>query len=80
MMVCYALLYIPTVFSLSHGVVSLGFSHEEFPGLLCLMMLFMTAVTPLSAWLSDHFGRKPIPLLGSLVAIVSDFATKSLLS
>ncbi|OTF31944.1 MFS transporter, partial [Pseudomonas aeruginosa] len=65
MVVCYALFYISTVFSLSYGVASLGFSREEFLGLLCLAVLFMAAATPLSAWLSDRFGRKPVLLLGS---------------
>ncbi|MGV8242208.1 MFS transporter, partial [Pseudomonas aeruginosa] len=41
MVVCYALFYISTVFSLSYGVASLGFSREEFLGLLCLAVLFM---------------------------------------
>ncbi|MGV8643876.1 hypothetical protein ACV35T_30835, partial [Pseudomonas aeruginosa] len=62
MVVCYALFYISTVFSLSYGVASLGFSREEFLGLLCLAVLFMAAATPLSAWLSDRFGRKPVLL------------------
>ncbi|EQL39284.1 MFS transporter [Pseudomonas aeruginosa VRFPA03] len=80
MVVCYALFYISTVFSLSYGVASLGFSREEFLGLLCLAVLFMAAATPLSAWLSDRFGRKPVLLLGSLAAIASGFAMEPLLS
>ena len=79
MVVCYALFYISTVFSLSYGVASLGFSREEFLGLLCLAVLFMAAAS-LSAWLSDRFGRKPVLLLGSLAAIASGFAMEPLLS
>ncbi len=61
-------------------MASLGFSREEFLGLLCLAVLFMAAATPLSAWLSDRFGRKPVLLLGSLAAIASGFAMEPLLS
>ena len=60
-------------------MASLGFSREEFLGLLCLAVLFMAAAT-LSAWLSDRFGRKPVLLLGSLAAIASGFAMEPLLS
>ncbi|MDF5808519.1 MFS transporter [Pseudomonas aeruginosa] len=45
-----------------------------------LAVLFMAAATPLSAWLSDRFGRKPVLLLGSLAAIASGFAMEPLLA
>ena len=54
MVVCYALFYISTVFSLSYGVATLGYSRETFLGLLCFAVLFMAAATPLSAWASDR--------------------------
>jgi drug/metabolite transporter (DMT)-like permease len=41
MVVCYALFYISTVFSLSYGVSTLGYSRETFLGLLCFAVLFM---------------------------------------
>jgi MFS family permease len=41
MVVCYALFYISTVFSLSYGVATLGYSRETFLGLLCFAVLFM---------------------------------------
>jgi hypothetical protein len=43
MVVCYALFYISTVFSLSYGVSTLGYSRETFLGLLCFAVLFMAA-------------------------------------
>ena len=80
MVVCYALFYISTVFSLSYGVTSLGYSREQFLGLLCFAVLFMAAATPLSAWLSDRFGRRPVLIVGCVAAILSGFAMQPLLS
>ncbi|WP_416310625.1 MFS transporter [Pseudomonas sp. W03] len=80
MVVCYALFYISTVFSLSYGVTSLGYSREQFLGLLCFAVLFMAAATPLSAWLSDRFGRRPVLIVGCIAAITSGFAMQPLLS
>lgn len=80
MVVCYALFYISTVFSLSYGVSTLGYSRETFLGLLCFAVLFMAAATPLSAWASDRFGRKPVLVLGGVLAILSGFTMQPLLS
>ncbi|WP_371230346.1 MFS transporter [Pseudomonas sp. QE6] len=80
MVVCYALFYISTVFSLSYGVTSLGYSREQFLGLLCFAVLFMAAATPLSAWLSDRIGRRPVLIVGCIAAILSGFAMQPLLS
>lgn len=80
MVVCYALFYISTVFSLSHGVGSLGYSRESFLGMLCFAVLFMAAATPLSAWLSDRYGRKPVLIVGCTLAILSGFAMQPLLT
>jgi metabolite-proton symporter len=80
MVVCYALFYISTVFSLSYGVSTLGYSREDFLGLLCIAVLFMAAATPVSAWLSDHYGRKPVLIVGCIAAIASGFAMEPLLS
>ncbi|WP_213875094.1 MFS transporter [Pseudomonas sp. dw_358] len=80
MVVCYALFYISTVFSLSYGVSTLGYSRETFLGLLCFAVLFMAAATPLSAWASDRYGRKPVLILGAVAAIVSGFTMQPLLT
>jgi MFS family permease len=80
MVVCYALFYISTVFSLSYGVSTLGYSRETFLGLLCFAVLFMAAATPLSAWASDRYGRKPILILGGVLAIASGFLMEPLLT
>jgi MFS family permease len=80
MVVCYALFYISTVFSLSYGVTSLGYSREQFLGLLCFAVLFMAAATPISAWLSDRYGRRPVLIVGCIAAILSGFTMQPLLS
>lgn len=80
MVVCYALFYISTVFSLSYGVASLGYSRETFLALLCFAVLFMAAATPLSAWASDRFGRKPVLIVGGVLAVLSGFTMEPLLT
>lgn len=80
MVVCYALFYISTVFSLSYGVKNLGYSRQEFLGLLCMAVLFMALATPLSAWLADRFGRKPVLAASAIAALLSGFAMEPLLT
>lgn len=79
MVVCYTLFYISTVFSLSYGVSTLHFTRPGFLGLLCLAVVFMALSTPLSAWASDRWGRKPVLLTGILAAILSGFTMAPLL-
>jgi metabolite-proton symporter len=79
MVVCYALFYIATVFSLSYGVNTLHFSKPEFLALLCIAVVFMALATPLSAYASDKWGRRPVLLLGSALAILSGFGMAPLL-
>jgi len=79
MVVCYALFYISTVFSLSYGVAALGYSRETFLGLLCFAVVFMAAATPLSAWAADRYGRKPVLLAGGVMAVLSGFTMEPLL-
>lgn len=79
MVVCYTLFYISTVFSLSYGVSTLHFTRPGFLGLLCLAVVFMALATPLSAWASDRWGRKPVLITGIVAAILSGFAMAPLL-
>ncbi len=79
MVVCYTLFYISTVFSLSYGVSALHFTRQGFLGMLCVAVVFMALATPLSAWASDRFGRKPVLIAGILAAIASGFTMAPLL-
>lgn len=79
MVVCYALFYISTVFSLSYGTTTLGISRPQFLGMLCVAVIFMAAATPLSAIASDHFGRRPVLIVASGTALLSGFALAPLL-
>ncbi|KTC13226.1 MFS transporter [Pseudomonas marginalis ICMP 9505] len=80
MVVCYALFYITTAFSLSYGVSTLGYSREAFLGLLCFAVLFMGLATPLAALASDRYGRKPVLIVGAVLAILSGFTMEPLLT
>jgi len=73
MVVCYALFYISTVFSLSYGTTALGMPRSQFLGMLCVAVVFMAAATPLAAWAGDCWGRRPVLLAASSAALLSGF-------
>jgi metabolite-proton symporter len=73
MVVCYTFFYISTVFTLSYGVSTLHFSRPSFLGMLCFAILFMALATPLAAWASDRFGRRPVLIAGIVAAVASGF-------
>jgi metabolite-proton symporter len=77
--VCYALFYISTVFSLSYGTTTLHIPRRQFLGMLCWAVLFMAAATPLSAWAGDRFGRRPVLLAAGTAAFLSGFLLKPML-
>ncbi|MDP4028365.1 MAG: MFS transporter, partial [Gallionella sp.] len=79
MVVCYALFYITTVFSLSYGVATLGIPRAQFLLMLCIAVLFMAAATPLAAWAGDRFGRRPVLLVASSAALLSGFLMEPML-
>ena len=79
MVVCYALFYISTVFSLSYGTTTLHIPRQQFLGMLSVAVLFMTAATPLSAWAGDRFGRRPVLLVAGSAAFLSGFALQPML-
>jgi metabolite-proton symporter len=79
MVVCYTLFYNATVFSLSHGVTALHIPRPTFLGMLCIAVVFMGIATPISAALSDRFGRRPVLMVGCVLAILSGFTMEPLL-
>lgn len=74
MVICYALFYIATVFSLSYGTRELGYSRPEFLALECLAIMAMALAIPLAARAADRFGRRPVMLAGCIAAAASGFA------
>ena len=73
MVVCYALFYISTVFSLSYGTTTLGIPRPQFLGMVCIAVIFMAAATPLAAWAGDRYGRRPVLLVAGSAAFLSGF-------
>ncbi|NOS97658.1 MAG: MHS family MFS transporter [Methylotenera sp.] len=79
MTVCYNLFYTATVFCLSYGTKTLHIPRAEFLQMLCIAVVFMAVITPISASLSDKFGRKPVLLVGCFLAILAGFTLSPLL-
>jgi metabolite-proton symporter len=73
MVACYALFYIATVFSLSYGTQTLGFSRQAFLGLECIAIVFMALAILISARLADRHGRRPVMLAGMALAVIAGF-------
>ena len=78
--VCYHLFYTATVFCLSYGTQTLHIARQDFLAMLCVAVLFMTLATPIAAWLSDQFGRRPVLMVGSALAILAGFLLSPLLA
>jgi len=73
MVVCYAMFYIITVFTLSYGVGTLHISKPLFLGMLCIAISFMAIVTPLAAIAGDRYGRRPVLIAAGIAALLSGF-------
>ncbi|MFE0755921.1 MFS transporter [Inquilinus sp. NPDC058860] len=79
MVSCYALFYITTVFSLGYGTKALGYSRQAFLGLECFAIVFLGLGIPLSSWLSDRLGRRPVLIVGGILTALFGFALAPLL-
>jgi metabolite-proton symporter len=79
MVVCYALFYISTVFSLSYGTTALGIARPQFLLMLCVAIVFMAAATPLAAIAGDRYGRRPVLIAAGCAALLSGFLMEPLL-
>lgn len=80
MVVCYNLFYTATVFCLSYGTQHLSIPRPQFLSMLCVAVLLMTLATPISAKLSDQYGRRPVLLISCALAVLAGFALAPLLS
>ncbi len=67
--VCYNLFYTATVFCLSYGTQTLQIARPQFLEMLCVAVIFMTLATPVSAYFSDQFGRRPVLMISSASAV-----------
>ncbi len=73
MVVCYALFYISTVFSLSYGTGTLQIPRAQFLLMLCIAVVFMAIATPFAAWAGDRCGRRPVLISAGIAALLSGF-------
>lgn len=80
MVVCYALFYISTVFSLSYGTTTLGIPRERFLVMLCVAVIFMALATPLAAYAGDRYGRRPVLIAATFAALLSGFLLEPMLN
>ncbi len=78
--VCYALFYITTVFTLSYGVGTLHIAKSQFLGMLCFAIVFMAAATPLAAIAGDRYGRRPVLIAAGAAALLSGFLFEPMLN
>ncbi len=67
----FVLFYLMTVFALSWGISSLGYTRQQFLPIQMLGVVFFGLTIPLSAWLADRFGRKAVLL--SATALIGIF-------
>lgn len=79
MVVCYNLFYTAAVFCLSYGTKQLGMPRQDLLLMLCVAVVFMAIATPISAWLSDRYGRRPVLLISGLFAMMLGFAMSPLM-
>ena len=79
MVVCYNLFYTAAVFCLSYGTKQLGMARQDLLLMLCVAVVFMAVSTPISAWLSDRYGRRPVLLISGLLAVMLGFAMSPLM-
>ena len=78
--VCYALFYIATVYTLGYGVRALAIPRGDFLAMLCGAIVFMAVATPISATLADHVGRRPVLLASAAAAAAVGLAMAPLLA
>lgn len=71
--VCYNLFYTATVFCLSFGTQQLLIPRSAFLQMLCFAIVWMTLATPISAYLSDRYGHRPVLFFGCAAALLAGF-------
>ena len=74
----FVLFYLMTVFTLSWATTHLGFSRREFLTMQLGAVLFFGATIPISALLSDRYGRKVMLIIASISIAVFGLFMSSL--
>ncbi len=77
--VCYVIFYTTTVFALNYGTRVSHIPRGTFLGLLSVAITMMLIVTPISAFLSDRIGCRPVLLVGAILAAICGSAMRPLL-
>lgn len=74
-MSCFTLFFLTTVFSLQYATTQHPwqtaplFNKIDYLSMLMGAIVFMAIASPISAWLSDRIGRRPIFLIGGLATM-----------
>ncbi len=75
----FVLFYLMTVFTLSWATTRLGYSREQFLIVQMVGVLFFAATIPLSALLSDRYGRRRVLVLTTLAILLFGLALQPLM-
>ncbi len=70
----FTLFYLMTVFTLSYGTGTLGFTREQFLPLQMLGVVFFGLTIPISAVLADRYGQRAVLVGASLAILAYGFA------
>lgn len=74
----FVVFYLMTVFTLSWATTKLGFSREQFLGMLVIGVLFFGATIPISALLADRVGARTMLIVASVGLFALGFLFKPL--
>mgnify|MGYP003575785450 CR=1 FL=1 len=80
MVACYAIFYLATVFALGYGTTTLGHERSTFLAVQCVAIVFMAIGIPITAALSDRYGRRPVLIAGLVATALSSFLIAPMLA
>lgn len=78
-MSCFTLFFLTTVFTLQYATTAHPwqstalFNKIDYLSILMGAIVFMAVGSPISAWLSDRIGRRPVFLIGGIATIIIGF-------
>lgn len=77
--ICYHLFYTAAVFCLSYGTNTLHIARADFLIMLSIAVIGMMIATPICGKLADKFGRRPVLITSSCLALMLGFALPSMM-